>query len=713
MSLTLTIAGVDVTASNWYLPGLDQPGQMHFSRQSGGLGPCTVVVYSVPGAVYRPNIDDTIVISQSGTDLYSGVITDVNESGLTDLDTGLKITITAQDHARVFNQVLYTQTYPTGTTLKAVLQDLVAGPFAPYSITLDVSQATGPTLDTMAFDNATGTAILNALQNISRYPWRLSPAKVLRMVLPGSEASGITLSDSSTDVIDSVTWRHGRSADYCNDVLVVAGGTTRADKTYTHPAVPPATTQVNFVFPYPVAATYGYITVDGVFTPIGITGVDAMAWTWDAAGNQIVASPAAIAGTVVEQMASVQFPIEATASDAGEIAAHGTYTKRFDAPTVFDINEAAQLAASYLRLGIETPRELTVRHRAGGAFIGQTVALSFAVRNVSGAWQITAVDAEDDVDAEVLYTFTCLEGAAETQPTWLDQARSVEGGAGASASGGTITGSVLPVPTGTFEHNVMAESADSRVELGTVGTSAGSDGAVGGGLQVLGSTPKWTLVSSPAGSFDEVRLLWWDGSGTVQVPFQIRRDTVLGGFCIMPGKTTNLVTPCYLGSNTDSFNAGRWTIVFAQDVNVSNGYLAHGRTVREGEWQDVTFNAAAFTADTGANWTLTSPDQSVLAYMLDGLTLDYTFELLTTTVVGTPLYLKIALPGGRVIRHTTSGYVRRCLDNNVAADNAMVVGIAGDNFIRIYKDKTAAANWTASTNLTEVRGVMLSLPVDF
>lgn len=707
MSLTLTIDGVDHT-TDWYLPGLDEPGKMTFSRQGGGVGPCAVTVFSMPGTTFfRPAIDKSLKISSGATDLWVGAITDVSESGLTDgrTDKGCTTTITAQDHARLFTQITYTKTYANGTTLKAILQDLVAVPFAAFGVTLDASQSTGPTLNSVAFDDASGTDILNMLQSISGYPWRLSTAKVLRMVQPGSEASGITLSDSVGTVVAGVTWQQSRSQDYVNDVLLLAGGTTRADKSYTFPAV--IGTQANFVFPYPVAQQYGYIDVNGTHTPIGLTGIDAMPWTWDDANNRIVASPAAVAGTVVIMNASVQFPFTSEAQDAGEIAAHGLYRRRFDAPTVFDIAEAAQLAASFLRRGIATPRIVTVVHRSGGALIGQSVDLSFTERNISGTWIIVEVQAVDDVDGDIVYTFVCLEGSAEPLPTWLDYFRGGSAGSAGASGGGIVTGAVVPEPSGVFTQPVVAESEGVRVKIGRVG-GPGTDTVPGAGIEAFYGVPGWSLVSY-TGTFKE----WRFQIDATYTPFKVRDDTVLGGYAIMPGQVTNALKPCYLGSTTDSFGYGRWTNVFALDLDTTNGLTEHGRTHRSGEWQDIAFAAGNFSADTGANWTLTSGDQTTLAMSLQGLTLELDFELFTTTVGGTPLYLKIALPGGRVVRHTKSGTIRRAFDNGTSiTSKAMVVAIAGDAFIRIYKDDTGTANWTASTNLTDVSGT-IRVPVDF
>ena len=67
-----------------------------------------------------------------------------------------------------------------------------------------------------------------------------------------------------------------------------------------------------------------------------------------------------------------------------------------------------------------------------------------------------------------------------------------------------------------------------------------------------------------------------------------------------------------------------------------------------GAWSSVAFNAANFTGNGSMTWTVASGDQSTYAYVEIGKTMIVSFDILTTTVGGTPNpLLMIAIPNGR------------------------------------------------------------------
>jgi hypothetical protein len=125
-------------------------------------------------------------------------------------------------------------------------------------------------------------------------------------------------------------------------------------------------------------------------------------------------------------------------------------------------------------------------------------------------------------------------------------------------------------------------------------------------------------------------------------------------------------------------------------------------TTAEGDalmaWAGVTYNAANFTASAGT-WTVDSGDQLEYRWVRSGpSTLQIRFRIATTDVSGSPVELRIAIPGGFVAQgpssgNATVGYVS-VTDAGVLSGGSIRVG-HGDAFLRLLKENTAA--WTNTT----------------
>lgn len=119
----------------------------------------------------------------------------------------------------------------------------------------------------------------------------------------------------------------------------------------------------------------------------------------------------------------------------------------------------------------------------------------------------------------------------------------------------------------------------------------------------------------------------------------------------------------------------------------------------QGAWISPAFASGDYTASAG-NWTLTSGDVTVCAYMLRGRTLSVQLELGTTTVSATPSSLKRAIPGGFTCA--------------TRASQLVAVNDNGGGFILAEMQVTAAAttlgffklsgSWATSTDNTGLFG---------
>ena len=118
-------------------------------------------------------------------------------------------------------------------------------------------------------------------------------------------------------------------------------------------------------------------------------------------------------------------------------------------------------------------------------------------------------------------------------------------------------------------------------------------------------------------------------------------------------------------------------------------------------WVGVSFNAGDFTGSDSMTWTVEEADVNNLTYTISGKVMTVSFFINTTTVGGTPSGdLQILIPASKTSTKFMANAIF-ALDNNINVTGWCLVSAAGTI---ITCRQIASANWTASTNLTFVRG---------
>lgn len=119
-----------------------------------------------------------------------------------------------------------------------------------------------------------------------------------------------------------------------------------------------------------------------------------------------------------------------------------------------------------------------------------------------------------------------------------------------------------------------------------------------------------------------------------------------------------------------------------------------------------TFAAGNYTANGAQTWTVASGDVMTDAYVQRGKQVTFWFNVVTSTVGGTPnTELRITLPGGFTATKTMIAFAR-VIDNGTGVASLCFVA-AGTTFVTISASVAAAApNWTASTDNTAVQGTI-------
>lgn len=694
MALQVLIAAVDRT-TKIYLPGLGAGGQLAYARSTGAIGTLAFRVYGLSGAAdYRPGLGDTIVVKDGGVTKFDGIVSDVSDDDFNDIGGGTFCQCTAQDNNRIPAQTLYTKTYAASSTLKSILQDLVANVFTSYSVTLDAAQDNGPTIAAMSFADAQGDAILNQLQTITGRPWEIDENLVLRQLALGT-ASGVSVGDAPAHnaVIGRVGYRQSRSAAYCNRVILTIGQNQQIDVFDTFAGDGVSTAWQLRYPPVNIMTLYGYIIENSVFTPIGPT----TAYTYDPVTGVLTRTSALGAGLLLGVRYQVQFPVTLPAvEDAGEIASNGVYAKRFEAQDVYDIEQGTDIAAGLLNRTIATPKTLTLTHRSGVARIGQSIAVNFAARNLNTTAIVIANGWSDDEDGTLVYTQTVVTGSTLTQD-WVDSV----GGTPPSATTGSVSAEILPALTGAFPGDILANvDTDDEVSLRASATGLFTSQVYGPGVW-LGRHPSkqtWGIVAN---------ILHVAGAvGRRAVSFLYARSATAAPTCAMELTTDDLntanaffLTPppgvtLKLGSPSGSLSFPN----LIEALYVNAGVFEKNRTTAAGYWVDFTPSLGA----TAGTWTGVTVNAARAMLHGDSLFLD--FELDTGNVSANPAELLMTLPFGLTAQGVTRIPSLQVINAGAAAATGVARVVAGDTAVR-FQSTVAGGGWTLTAgNNTTVRG---------
>lgn len=110
-----------------------------------------------------------------------------------------------------------------------------------------------------------------------------------------------------------------------------------------------------------------------------------------------------------------------TVDDLADIGTSNIWERTYLRPSITDVDEATEEATGLLRVGIETPKEITLRTKQYPMPLpGDVINLSFPNRLIpDDDYLITRVQAEDYMDGKLEFVVTCVSGT-EPKRVWLD-----------------------------------------------------------------------------------------------------------------------------------------------------------------------------------------------------------------------------------------------------------------------------------------------------
>jgi hypothetical protein len=154
---------------------------------------------------------------------------------------------------------------------------------------------------------------------------------------------------------------------------------------------------------------------------------------------------------------------------------------------------------------------------------------------------------------------------------------------------------------------------------------------------------------------------------------------------------TSAPTPLAVGGTADYMYDGvlRWRL------------MQH----EQGAWITPVFAAGTFTGFGAMTWTVDAGDVVTCSYRLTGRTIQFTFDLTTTSVGGTPNVVlqigNVAFGGFTCTRQSFQPYIK---NDNAGGDAIARLQVSGGGTMLSLFNGMGAPNWTASTNANGVYG---------
>lgn len=642
----------------------------------------------------RPTIHATIMLSVNGDDVFWGYITKIAEFG--GKGTAYYSRVTAISKELLCDRIYVTETYAAGMTMHDMVEDLRATYLNSRGITHDTSMPTGPTLPAMTFTRRALTDVLTEIAAVpdatsgNPFTWRITPADVLEWREVGSASAPFNISNASLEMLGDVQVEQDETS-YANSVVVV-GGTDQVRDDLNDAWHGDGSTRA-FVLHYTGITGYRTCSVNGTPAPVGVYGVDDMAWTYQASANtlhQKVTETVLTASDTLTFSVTAQLPVLITVQNAAEIASRGqwdaepvAYPDQWDifglqtyGQARLDQVEARPVRVSYtcqsaaFRPGMAQLVALTPRNLTSTACTVQSVSMTMDQARVKSAVDATSVSA--------MFATTSIGG--------------VFGKPGVNRAPTVISGS-----GGTAVEYL-------QTALDAIGLSIDDDGIV---------VPReaTTTISEPNG----YQFSGYTGlSGLFATSYGLYLSVVEDAGCTVYLSATagNEFARSVLDTNASgspfwrvllSTGGASRQIEYLYDSGLKWGggaYIASSDDVWAGAWVSPAFDAGDYTASGSMTWTVASGDVETYKYCLNRSTLFLIVNLVTTTVGGTPsTALQITLPAGLAGVGKTST-VARIVDNGTQTFGVATVDDTG-TVVKITKGDSA--NWTASTNATNIR----------
>jgi hypothetical protein len=493
MAMRVTINGVDVAGGICSVPGAtigplknNELSPAHFQFLDGAA----------------PNRGDTLVAyaPDGVTPIYGGIVRKRTATAyaphLTEMFTDCDI-----DDWWVYldTSVPTSRVYGAPVTMKQALVDVVNDcGLAAIGFTVDPAQVTGPTFPAFGWP-ATGAA--EAVRRLSTwatsgsvsYVAQISPSKVIRMFIPGTDPAPFTITDAAPHC-EEVGWADPDALPYTK-VALWCGPAGPMDYRQSWVQAGAATAWVADI-PAANGLTAGYVTVGGINKTVNVYGEAdpaSFGWEWQTRTLHLGTDPVPADGTVMEFVYAAASPFLVTSGT-------GAIVSTSSDETILTLADGQRTADGlYARLSQGAITWAIVSHDHGW-LPGQGVAVHLSAPAVNQTLTISDVTIRWDASGVWKYAIAAVESVVY-QGSPADQWRAlgvgVAGGPAAPATiggdgGGGGSGGMLALPAGQIyvgspSNTAAAVPMSGDINITAAGVTTIAASAIGNAEIVAGA----------------------------------------------------------------------------------------------------------------------------------------------------------------------------------------------------------------------------------
>jgi hypothetical protein len=447
---TVTIGGVDHTTD------VRQEDTIRITRARNNRSTATLTIR--PG--YLPAKRAPIVITKDGTAIFSGVVLKRQVMGLKPGTQSYFTILACADMLTYADWCYQTKTYASAVTLKTVLQDFVTDKLAAHGISLHASQVDGPTFAPFSMNGKRVSDGLREACGKAEYDLTMSPAGVLRAVVPGTDAALVAITDAGPNCTD-LSWADTDEIP-ANLVTLVCGPTGTGTPTQTWTANGVATSWVVDIQAVVGGWTQGYVYDGTANRTVSASGGGGYYYWDDTAGLGTIsvgtgATPGA--GVVLTFVYTAQYPFTVTATASVSPAIE--YSAAI--ADVLTVAAAQEIADATLARLNQDPRDFTIPTHVDGFEPSQALTINSTYRSFVGTAIITSVSIALVSGTWTDYIVKATESATPTRAP-IDKWREMTSGGSSTSLVVVSGGGSSSAPSSPFP---LGGSRSQPLELGT------------------------------------------------------------------------------------------------------------------------------------------------------------------------------------------------------------------------------------------------------
>jgi hypothetical protein len=416
------------------------------------------------------------------TALFGGIITRRDVKGIVGGDPNPIIGIECGDFLTYANFCYVTKSYTVDTALEDIIDDLVTDHLSDYGISY-TPVTTGVTLSAFEWTDRVVSDALRELSDRSGLVFRISPTKELTAFVPGTDSAPQSITSAAPHCKD-LTWADPDDMASNSIVLLCGEGQRYTTQSFTATGTDNGIT--NYVTDYPAADNFADVNgwpnlvyFDGVLAnvvawePLNPLTQDGglFEWAWDAANHRMrhddTTYGPVTAGVVISFGYTIQYPFRVTV-DSG---ASPVIQELIEAPEVFTLGQATELATAKLTQRNQEPKEASILTRDVGFLPGQALTIDLdTTRIVDGSFIITRVAVNASGEGDWNYLLSAVDSSVYLG-SYLDKWRALTGGGsfggGSISSGGSGGGSGAPATGLTSSPVFLGGSIEASLALAT------------------------------------------------------------------------------------------------------------------------------------------------------------------------------------------------------------------------------------------------------